>query len=382
MQADHITTEAMLEQLARTEGYLKADPENPHLLAATVDLALAAGALERAVEHSKAALLLFPDDAIFQYRWGQVLVAQRKWDEAAPLFATLLAAHHDLNLAYSLANCLFQLGRHQDAADALAGFSEQPDFPAEAATLLMRALHHAGGFDKAEALLAQHGERLAGAAPFQAAASLLLFDAGNVEQAAACSDAALAGAERPVEALVVNGSLALGRMDSGTAIERFNEVLARHPKEGRSWSGLGMTSLLRRDLAGAAVQLENAIKYMPGHIGTWHALGWCKLLGGDTAGAAGIFDSALALDRNFGESHGAVAVAAALSGRRAEAEAAIERALRLDSAGLSARYAQMVLSGQTSDPEKFQAIALRLLGGYATPFGESLAAVVARHADQ
>ena len=155
-------------------------------------------------------------------------------------------------------------------------------------------------------------------------------------------------------------------------------MLAKKPDEGRSWSGLGMASLLQRDLAGAAVQLEQAVKFMPKHIGTWHALGWCRLFAGDQNGAAQAFETALGLDRNFGESHGGMAVVAAIRGERAAAEGSIDRAMRLDPQGLSARYAQMVLSGQTSDPERFRAIAHRLMSSHKTLSGEDLSTVVKR----
>ncbi len=261
----------------------------------------------------------------------------------------------------------------------MAPYVGAPDLSGDAVTLLVRAYHHVGDFDAGSALVDAHRERLAGDAVFLAAASLLYFDEGKVEQSAALSDAALLLGARPIEALVVNASLALGRTDAATAIERFNEVLAVNPREGRSWSGLGMASLLRRDLAGAAVQLEQAVRYLPQHIGTWHALGWCKLFSQDLEGAAQAFQTALGLDRNFGESHGGVAVVAAMRGERDVAEAAIERAVRLDPEGLTARYAQMILSGQTADPERFKAIADRLLRGRKTLSGESVADVVLRH---
>lgn len=80
---------------------------------------------------------------------------------------------------------------------------------------------------------------------------------------------------------------------------------------------------------------------------------------GELAEAEQTFRKALALDRNFGESHGGLAVVSALQGKKSEAEEGVQRALRLDPEGLSARYAEMVLSGVVNDPVKFRKLALR-----------------------
>ena len=142
-----------------------------------------------------------------------------------------------------------------------------------------------------------------------------------------------------------------------------------------------MGSLLANDLAGAQSQLEQAVACLPTHIGTWHLLGWCKLFAGDLAGARQVFEHALSLDRNFGESHGALAVALARQGDRAGAALGIERALGLERQGLSARYAQMILSGQADDPLVFRTLALKLLSTQAGLFGGDLAQMVESQAN-
>ena len=66
-------------------------------------------------------------------------------------------------------------------------------------------------------------------------------------------------------------------------------------------------------------------------------MAWCNLMKKDLAAAQQNFEAAMALDRNFGETHGGLAVVLALQGRREEAKLSIERALRLDPQSLSAR---------------------------------------------
>lgn len=360
-------------QLARTEQYLSSDPGNRNLLAAVIDQQLALGRLQEAAEHARAALARYPGDAYFQSRLGNVLTAGQHWAEAAAVFEPLLAAHAQIALAYNLAHCYFWLGRYAEAADVLAPYADAADIWPDAVTLLLRALHHAGRMDQAVALVARHEAACRADASFLSVASVVCMDAGDAAQAQRLSELALAGPEQPLEALMVSGSMALARFDTGTAMAHFQQVLARHPQEGRSWAGMGMGSLLANDLAGAQSQLEQAVACLPTHIGTWHLLGWCKLFAGDLAGARQVFEHALSLDRNFGESHGALAVALARQGDRAGAALGIERALGLERQGLSARYAQMILSGQADDPLVFRTLALKLLSTQAGLFGGDLA---------
>jgi tetratricopeptide (TPR) repeat protein len=264
----------------------------------------------------------------------------------------------------------------------LAPFAADPNLPAAAVTLLVRAPHHLADLDGAIALIAAHRARLLGDAAFCGAAALACLDAGQLEEAAAFGTAArTAGTAQgiaTIEADVALATVALAYTDPDTAITGFETVLAARPDEGRSWSGLGLANLLRRDMRAAGPQLERAVDLMPTHIGSWHALGWCRIFEGNYGAARQAFETALALDRNFAESHGGLAVVAALTGRSEEAEAAAQRALGLDRSSLAARFAKMVLAGDTLDPERFRALALRLLRGHQTPSGESLADVTLR----
>ncbi|WP_426104811.1 tetratricopeptide repeat protein [Massilia sp. TSP1-1-2] len=370
----------LVSRLERTEAYLASDPANPELLAIAIELNVATDDLPRAARHADHARAAHPADPLLQYRRGHVLVAQGRWREAEPLFACLLASNPNVNVnvVYSLALCQFSAGEHATALATLRAYCDDPALPPQGATLLVRAMHQLGQYDEGAALIESYADRYLDDANYCAAASLLCVDAGRFAQGALLAERALAGDARPLEALVASATLALGSADAARASERFTEALAHNPGEGRSWSGLGMASMLERDMAGAIPQLERAVRLMPGHIGSWHALGWCRLLTHDVAGAEQAFDAALALDRNFGESHGAMAAVAARRSQHALAAASIKTALRLDPSCLSARYAEMVQSGDADDPERFKVLALRLVRAHQTPDGENLAAVVQR----
>ena len=106
---------------------------------------------------------------------------------------------------------------------------------------------------------------------------------------------------------------------------------------------MGMIELTELRTEAARHHLELAVTCMPEHIGTWHLLAWVHIMRGDVPSARVAFDRALLLDRNFGETHGGLAVIACLEGREADARASIKRATRLDPRGLSAQYARMLL---------------------------------------
>lgn len=361
-------------RLARLESYLAADPDNRNLLVDVIGQALAAGATQAAERHVQAALARFPDDAQLQGLQGNVLLAQQRWADAADYFQVLFGRHHDISLAYNLAYACQRCARHTEAVAALQPFADQ--LSASAAAVLLRSMHHTGELEQALELIAAQEASGRVDGEFFAVASAICFDADVLEQADRLWQAALATGAAPIEALVIGGSVALARTDTVAARPLLEQAIERNPREGRAWSSLGLASLLDRDLNTADGQLAKAVELLPTHIGSWHALGWCKIFRGDLAAAEAAFRHALELDRNFGDSHGGLAVVQALLGQRGEAEGGIERALRLDPQSLSARYAQMVLSGVAADPEKFNALARRLLTGRAGPFGADLAQLV------
>jgi flagellar biosynthetic protein FliQ len=306
---------AQLQQLERNEGYLIGDPGNLALLGAVVDLCLAAGQPQRAESHVRSALEQQADDPYLQAMLGNTLLAQQQWAAAADVFGQLLASHKDAGLAYNFGLACLWLGRWQEGWQALAPYvqAEAANPGPAAVTLALRLLHRLGDLAAARDLLQRYRDAMGQAPAFLGAASAVCLDDGDLEQAEALSVASLANG-RNVEALVVAGSVALARTDSIAAVPLFEEALAVNHNEARAWAGLGMASMLRQDLAAAQGQLEKAVHFMPGHIGTWHLLGWARLYRGDLVGATTAFNTALELDRNFGESHGGMAVVQAMAG--------------------------------------------------------------------
>jgi Flp pilus assembly protein TadD len=369
------------QQLERGEANLAADPGNPHLLAMVIDLSIACGDFERAARHVDAARLAHPEDTYLRARNGDLHLARQQWAQAAAIFQDLLVQRADVNLAYNLAYALHGQGRHADAWTTMEPYLDAPELAPAMIALMVRVLHHLVRGGEAIALVETHLEHCRSDSGFLAAASLVCLDGGRLDLAERLSGAALARDDGPppLEALVTVGSLALARNDGAAARDIFERVLARQPLEGRSWSGMGTASLLQRDFGAAQAQLERAVACLPRHIGSWHLLGWSRIFNEDLSGAEQAFQQALDLDRNFGESHGGLAVVRALQGRRGEAEAAIELARRLDPNGLSASYANMVLSGQTRDADRFPILVRRLLSSRQNLFGQNLSDMLDSH---
>jgi tetratricopeptide (TPR) repeat protein len=360
------------QKLSRVLGYLHSDPGNAELLASAIDFHLLLGQIEEANIHVENAMTLFPDNPFFQHRYGNILIAQDRLDDAQNLYEQLHQESADANIAYNLAYVYFRQGQYQDAGTVLQAYIDLPSVPAEAVTLFLRVLHRQGEIKTAIEVAERNLKARSDDHDFLAVASLLYLDDGQMERARKLSIAAQTGDFSPIEAYIVGGVVTLGDGDVQGARAQFNAALKIQPSDGRSWSGLGLASLLNNDLVGATEQLERAVRYLPTHIGTLHSLGWCKILSRDLVAAETIFRKALSLDRNFSESHGGLAVVAALKGDRDLASKCIDLALRLDPRSLSAKYAQMVGSGDLNDPDRFRALALRILSTRQGPFGESL----------
>jgi tetratricopeptide (TPR) repeat protein len=363
--------------LTRLLGFLASDPANLALRADVFDRALALGEFALAQQQTIWVLSRTPVDFGWRHRLAMLDMARNEWAEAGLILQSLLdEGQTDPAITYNLAYVDFACGRFDAAASRLRPLldSDGARLP-DILPLLLRCLHRLGALDEALALF----EPQIAAAPAPEAfgvASLLAIDAGRVDLAKGWAAHALRSAPAQHEALVARATLALGERDAPAALRDLEAARQRHPDDGRTLSAIGMAHLLELELGAAHVAFTQAVRQMPAHIGTWHGLGWCELLRKDLPAARAAFDAALALDATFGESHGGLAVVQALAGQAAQADTSIRRALKLDPAGLSARFAQAVRSGEAADPQRFTRLARRVLGQRRTADGQSLADVV------
>lgn len=367
------------KRLDRFDSYLAQDPENAALVADAFDLALATGLLDRAAKYVDMATAQWPDDPYFLNRQALLHAANKNWLLAESQLSDLCERYpQEPGLAVSLASVLFHTGQFERARAILEPLSTADALPIDGVAVLLRSLHHLHDLEAAGEVIERHRSALSQNADAAGSAALILLDRGDFSGAAHWSATALSLDTASAEGLVVAGVVALGRQDVDRAETLLNEALRLRPEEGRVWSGLGMASMLRVDIPTALQRLGKATELWPTHVGTWHALGWAHIAARDLPAAERVFRHALELDRNFGESHGGLAVVLAMQGRNAEAEVAAELGLRLDPGSMSARYASAILRGEVGDNEAFAKLAGRLLRNVDAPGGGNLADWVAR----
>jgi tetratricopeptide (TPR) repeat protein len=372
------------QQLKQLLSYLRQDPNNDKLRIAVYDAALTAGEFAEANFQVVHARHVRPDDIPWRHREALLLLAQGQYAEARERFERLIAdGFEDPTVSYNLAYALFGQGATAQARDLAAPLrAAAGDLGGLAWVLWLRCEHRLSRVN--DALQAVDDAAAAHALPADAwgVASLLALDAGRGPDALAWSRRALAANPVQMEALVARGTLALGGQDVKSALALFERALQLNGADGRSWSGLAFGHLRQGDFPAAQAAFKKAVAHMPDHIGTWIGLGWCEFLAHQVHAARATFEHALSMDRNFGESHGSLAVALARLNLIEEAKLEIELALRLDRRSLSARYAQAILSGEADDPEAFRRLSRRVLeqrsAGIGNEDGKTLADIILR----
>ncbi len=363
-------SDALLARLGRLEGYLKIDPGNPVLRTEVFEVAMHAGAFDKAQLCVREAQASGSSDiAGWRFREATLHIAQGRYDAANLLLRELLGDSTDPAIIYDLAYVAFCQQQFEQCVSLLRPFAEKPVVAPLVQVLWLRSLHQCGLLEEARLWCAPRIGANALTAAAAGVASLIYVDSTQLHTALQLATHALQNEPIQMEALVARATIALGQKDSAGARRLLNQALHNNPKDGRSWSALGFVELLETHVTPAVSCFRQAVQFMPRHIGTWHGLGWACFMAHDYAGARQAFETALALDRNFGESHGAVAIALASLGERESAESYIKRALALDKNGLSAHYAQAILSGVASDAQAIRRIAQGLLAGRQAPMG-------------
>ncbi|HET9446059.1 MAG TPA: tetratricopeptide repeat protein, partial [Steroidobacteraceae bacterium] len=248
------------------------------------------------------------------------------WEKAAELIDTGLFLHPSEPELLALAGYTqLQTQRYLEAEQTLTAAIAAGVVPAR--LLRARCLHHllrpTEAMADCEAYLAASPED----ADALGLLGLLLQEERRHEQARTHVDAALRVNPRQREALLAKAAIARWERNFDAAAESLAVLLEADPECGRAWHELAMTKIAHQQLDAARHDIGLAAMHMPQHVGTWHVLAWIEIMRGDAAAASQAFERALTLDRNFGETHGGLAVVAAMQGRKDEARDCIKRAL-------------------------------------------------------
>jgi len=337
------TTTPSTARLERLLSYIERDATNLKLRKDAVREAIDTGQWGTARELIDAGLQAEPAEADLLALSGfAYLQAQHYGDAEQALLAALARGVNAPDLRYNIAFADFMQRRYAEALEWLTPPDVAQALPL-ALTLRARCLHHLGRPLEA---IADCKARLI-ATPDDAdtlgLVALLLYEQRQSDDAMENLKAALRQNPRQLEAMLALASIQADAQDPEAASASFQSLLQAHPQCGRGWLGLALLKLGRMRPDEARHDIEFAAEHLPEHIGTWHVLAWVQIMQGDVAGAEQAFERALVLDRNFGETHGGLAVIAALQGREDDAREGIRRALRLNPQGLSAHHAELLL---------------------------------------
>jgi tetratricopeptide (TPR) repeat protein len=350
-----------LSRLTRLLGYLERDAGNLRLRKDAIGLASGSGLWKIGRGLIDAGLQIDPADAELLAWGGMVdLKAQRYRHAESEMSAAVAQGVETAEIRYHLACSYFMQRRFTEAMKQLSA----PLMPFElplALKLQARCQHFLGKTSDAIASCRKYLSHAAEDPECNGLLALLLFERAELEAAGQHAQIALTQDRRQQEALLTRASIEFDAADYGTARRSFEELVKSHPHCGRGWLGLALIKLKDMQLHAARNDIELAANHMPDHIGTWHVLAWIRILLGDVLGAELAFDKALELDRNFGESHGGLAVIAALDGRSSDARVRIKRALRLNPQALSPRYAEMLILRQQGRLQEADALLQEVL---------------------
>lgn len=293
--------------------------------------------------------------------------------------AALMLGERDPLLAFCMADALMRQRRYEEALEpahaAAMNHSSCPHAPA----LYVRVLHYLGRFEEAGAYAESLGEEALILPKLQSALTTLYMDAEQMEKAEAAAAAALASNPADAEAGTVAAFLSLAALDSGSAAERFTQVLTTSPGFGRAQLGLGLAYMLSEDLNRAIDTLKQTTVSLEGHLGSWQALAWCQILAKDPSMARATLMQAMELDHNFAETHGALAVTALMQGDLAAAQEYSQRAMRLDRDNFSGSFALSLIKQLSGNSTEAQTIMERLLSEPVLPDGKTIQQALAVH---
>jgi tetratricopeptide (TPR) repeat protein len=368
-------------RLQRLEAYVQMDPDNLSLRGDLADELIQAGLAANALPHIEHALRLMPDDPVFGYRRAVALRRAGKLSDARSQLDTLLEQGvDDPAVFYERADFALQSSDFDGCVHWVNRVRQSPEYRRNwpnADLLLVRALHYLGRLDEAveeaEAALAADSGR----DDLRAALATLYLDAERLPDAARLYEQG--GATPRAELQSVGGYLALADENPELARQRFEDALLTRPRDGRALLGAGLANAAGGRLPEAIGLMERAAAAMPEHLGTLNALAWMQLLSGNLDVAEKTLLRAQGIDDAFAETHGGLAVVAAMRGEREQAKELIRTALKLDRASFSAAYASMLLQHDGANPQTLSA-ALEFLSRQPAPGGGTMKSAVLRFA--
>ncbi|MBY8825547.1 hypothetical protein [Sphingomonas colocasiae] len=332
------------DKLARLLTYLESDPFNADLLTDAVQTSLDTGDLDRAETLNERLIEVLPIDFRGPYYKNMIAMKRGEFAKAAAGLARLLEEHDYPNVRFGLAWSEAMIGKKHEVLPLLDDRTVEA-IPA-AAMLKLQVMHENGDFDGAFAFAHQAMELHPADQGLMAAVATLATDMEDMELARHCADKA---GNHP-EGLAVSALVQLQNGDPVSARDLYDRSLSIRDHNPRAWVGRGLSALMDHAPQEAARDIDKGAQQFGDHIGSWIAAGWAHCIAGDLNAARQRFEHALAIDHNFAETHGSLAVIDILEGNQDAARRKVATAIRLDRECFAAALAQVLLS--SDDPAR------------------------------
>jgi tetratricopeptide (TPR) repeat protein len=358
-------------RVARLLTFVERDPANLSLIADAATAAFDEQAYDLASSLMERYKTLAPLPSPLKNLDGMTAMARQDYAGAAATFEQLRTeAGDNPALRFNLAWASAMMGAYAQALELLdddvVGIS--PRAPA----LKIHAMHHLGMYDEALA----SGEHLAGRFPdnqaLMGALATLALDAEKPDLAARYAERAGGNPE----GRAALGFLALGNYETGRSLELFDDAIAQQPDSPRAWVGKGLGLLATGDARAGAEAIDRGAALFGDHIGSWIASGWAHFTRSDYVKARQSFERALAIDPNFSESHGGLAVVDIMDGRMEDAKRRCDIALRLDRNCFGGALAKSLLLETGGRPDAAQHVRDIAFATPVGPNGQTLAQAI------
>jgi tetratricopeptide (TPR) repeat protein len=326
-------------RLQRLLGYLHEDPDNLALIGDAAHAAFDESSLDEARDLLKLyRTLSSPLPLPLVNLEGLVALRSSQFNAAAEAFDMLLAQGVDDPLVRFNRAWVHALENEHQAALTLLDDDVVAATP-PAATLKVQMLHHQGEIEEALAAGQRMIERFPADDSLLGALSVAAMDADDYDLARHYAERAAGG----VDALTTRGLVALNGNDTQPALMLFDQALAEHKDAPRAWLGKGLGLVVTGNFTDGSKALNRAAEIFVDHIGSWIAVGWTQFIAGDLKTARTTFEHARALNENFAETHGGLAVLDIAEGDIDSAERRADIALRLDRNCFGGMLARMLL---------------------------------------
>jgi tetratricopeptide (TPR) repeat protein len=368
--AESAVGDSRLRQLL---GFLDHDPQNLRLIADAASTAMDEGECGEAVALLDRYAAIEPLTPALLNLKGIAALEEKRFADAAAAFEALRAAGEDAPaIRFNLAWALAMAEEFERALDLLD--DDVVAAGARAAALKVSLLHRFERLDEALECGQAFASRYPDDQSLMGALASVALDAERVDLARAY--AARSGTNHDGQATL--GLLLLDEDRIGESGAIFDRILDSDGGNARALLGKGLGLLATGDAPAAAARIDAAAERFGDHLGSWVAAGWVYYVLGDLATSRARFETALALDENFAETHGALAVLDLADGDVEGARRGAERSVRLDRnsfAGALARSMLLEREGKTAAAGKIRDAALNFpIGPSGRTIARSLAA--------